>query len=144
MEVEYRNGMELALKVIYGEDFGLPTRLLNAVTEETKDIEGLASTIETIETYNDFRGKVVAEALRQLHDEGLIMGARFGREQSPVLYVSVPFWTHQRTKQFGEEKRKFTSEERGEMIQRIFWILRKTMPDELGITEDYEVRAWWD
>jgi len=144
MEVEYTSGMELAVKVIFGEDFGLPVRLLNATTEDTKEIEELARAIEMIESYNDFRGKEVAEALRQLHEEGLIMSARFGREQSPVLYVTIPFHTHQRTKKLSRERRQFTVQERNAMFRRILEILDMTNPTELGPVLDEEVRAWWD
>ena len=136
MEVEYTSGMELAVKVIFGEDFGLPVRLLNATTEDTKEIEELASAIELIQEYNSFRGREVADALRELHRENLISSARFGRERSPVLYVSIPF--------HNEERRPLTVQERTAMLRRILEILEVTNPTELGPVLDEEVRAWWD
>jgi len=143
MEVEYKSGIELAIKVIFGEDFGLPVRLLSAKVE-TREIEELANAIELIESYNNFEGEAVANALRQMHNEGLIMEAGFGREQSPVLYITPPFWTHQRTKP-SKERRQFTEQERNAMFRRIFEILEKTNPDELDLVYgDYQVRAWWD
>ena len=142
-EITYKNGFELAVKVMYAEDFGLPPMLLDARIEETKEIEELASAIELIESYNNFRGKAVADALREMHNEGLIMSAAFGRENSPVLYVTVPYWTQQRTKSTDEEERRFTPEERKAMTLRIFAILQKVEPDELGLHYE-KIRAWWD
>jgi len=144
MEIPCKNGFELAVKVIYGDLFGLPTRLLVARTEETREIEELASAIELIESYNEFRGDNVANALRKMHDEGLIMSAEFGREFSPVLYVTIPYWTTQRTKNLDEDERKFSPGERESMRQRIVEILQEAKPDELGGYHDWGVRAWWD
>jgi len=95
MELEYESGMELAVKVIFGEDFGLPVRLLSAKVE--------------------------------------------------TLYITPPFWTHQRTKKLSEERRQFTEQERNAIFRRIFEIVEKTNPDELDLVYgDYQVRAWWD
>jgi len=142
-KITYKNGFELAIKVMYGEDFGLPPMLLDARIEETREIEELANAIELIESYNNFRGKAVADALREMHNEGLIMSAAFGRENSPVLYVTVPYWTQQRTKSTDEEARRFTPEERKAMVRRIIAILQKVEPDELGLYYE-KIRAWWD
>ena len=71
------------------------------------------------------------------------MSAAFGRENSPVLYVAVLYWTQQRTKSVAEEARRFTPEERKTMMLRIIAILQKVEPDELGLYYE-KIRAWWD
>jgi hypothetical protein len=146
MELAYKNSLELAIRVIYGDVFGLPVRLLHAKTDETIKIEELANAIELVESYNKFSGKKVADTLRKMHDEGLIMSAKFGREFSPVLYVTIPFWTNQSTKHVHDkDKRRLSPGERESMRQRIVEILQEAMPDELGGGHHgWEIRAWWD
>ncbi|MES1146756.1 MAG: hypothetical protein ABUL52_00010, partial [Solimonas sp.] len=39
-------------------------------------------------------GKKVAEALTEFR--GQVSAIEFGREGSPVLYIDLPYWTHQR------------------------------------------------
>ena len=77
-----------------------------------------------------------------MYYEGLIMSASFGREESPVLYVFLPYWTSQSKKKFNGERRKFTPQEKRVMTMRIFEILLETEPNEIGPHND-GIRAWW-
>jgi len=140
--ITYKNGFELAVKVMYGEYFGLPLMQLHARTVETSEIEELASAIELLEPFHLFCAKKVADALRKMYNEGLIMTASFGREDSPVLYVSVPYWTTQRKEGLDKGARRFTPEERKAMTMRVFEILLEVEPDELGPYHK-NIRAWW-
>ena len=140
--ITYKNRFELAVKVMYGEFFGLPLMQLYARTVEDSEIEELANAIELLEQFHCFCAKKVADALREMYYEGLIMTASFGREESPVLYVSLPYWTLQSKKKFDGERRKFTPQEKRVMTMRIFEILLETEPDEIGPHND-GIRAWW-
>jgi len=160
VEVRARNGVELAVKVVFGEDFGLDVRMLEAVVEG--DVETLAEAIRLVKSYNNFSGDRVADALLDLHRRGSVAYAAFGRENSPVLYIGVPYWESQRSNRSisYSEDRRLTEEERAWIVRDIIHTLIKTEPDELwaeGITstgwkvcnrDEYgkasRVRAWWD
>ena len=134
------------MKTVYGEDFGMPCRLLDTKVEAYgKHIPELADSIEKVTSYNDFRGQYVAEAVRYLHSKGYLMDARFGREGSPVLYLRAPYWTHQKSNYDGlEEQKKYSEFEMGQMYGEITRAMKKLDPDELDYDETYGVRAWWD
>jgi len=138
---------EFLVKLVYGEDFYLPARLLDTKIESYgEDVLNLADAIEKIESYNNFRGKDVANAVRYLHDKGYVASAKFGREGSPVLYVRAPFWEHQASNYYGDEtkSRKYTDAEFQKMYKEIYDTLAELEPDELGETDYYGIRAWWD
>jgi hypothetical protein len=143
-----KNATEMIVKLIYGDDFELPVRMLDTKVEAYGErVLELADGIEDVESYNDFMGKYVAEALRYLHKKGYVMGARFGREGSPVLYVNPPYWENQASnyvQKQGYAPRKYTDSERESMYTAIKRKLKSLEPDELDRTEYYGVRAWWD
>jgi site-specific DNA-adenine methylase len=68
----------------------------------------------------------------------------FGREGSPVIYIDPPYWTHQASNNNNKIGRKFTEEERKDMIQQIKFTLSSLKPDELSVNNFGTVRAWWD
>lgn len=143
-----KNVTEFMVKLIYGEDHYLPVRLLDTkVGAYGERVLELADAMENIESYNDFRGKETAEALRYLHNQGYVMEAKFGREYSPVLYVNPPYWRHQASnyvKKEGDHEYAYTHEERELMYKTIEKKLKALEPDELDRYEAYGVRAWWD
>lgn len=136
-------GLKEAVKVIFGDVFKKPVRMLNARTEETKDIPALAEAIRLVTSYNNFVGDVVADLLLKAHENGLLMGAEFGRESSPVLYLHAPYWSNQRT---NEKKgmnlaKQLDAREQAVKLQSIF---ANASPDENDIDEHNVVRLWWD
>src|SRR5437899_267412 len=128
---------EFFVKLVYGEDFNLPVRLLDTKVEAHGErVLDLANAIEKIDSHNEFRGKQAASAVRSLHNEGYIMEAKFGREGSPVLYVQPPYWENQSSnfvRKEGYSPRKFAEEERARMYRAIRQTLDETSPDELDI-----------
>jgi hypothetical protein len=76
----------------FGDDFGFDFRSLYFRTEELTTDE--AQALVKLINYNEFDGIKVAEAIGQFR--GKIASYEFGREGSPVLYVNLPVWTHQR------------------------------------------------
>jgi len=141
---------EFLVKLVFGEDFQLPVRLVDTKIEaHGQGVLDLASSIEKINSYNAFRGKQVADAVRSLHNEGYIMDARFGREGSPVLYVQPPYWENQASNYVRKEEqsrklKNYSEEQRAGMYQAIQHTLKETKPDELEIDNFGYVRAWWD
>jgi len=143
---ESKTVTEFLVKLVYGEDFFMPARLLDTKIEASgRGVLELADAVEKVHSYNNFRGRSLGKALRALHDRGLVMHVRFGREGSPVCYVNPPYWTNQASNhQSKDEQRRYTDEERTRMYREITSTLRKTKPDELDTTASYGVRAWWD
>src|SRR5437867_3464829 len=144
---ESENVTEFLVKLVYGEDFNLPVRLLDTKVEaHGQRVLDLANAIEKIDSYNEFRGGNVAKAVRSLHHEGYIMEAKFGREGSPVLYINPPYWENQASnylRKEGYSSKKYTEEERGQMYGAIRETLGETSPDELDVDNLGYVRAWW-
>ncbi len=141
-----KNVTEFMVKLCYGEDFYLPTRMLDYQYESHgKGVLELADAIEKIDSYNEFRGKDVAEAVRYLHNKGYVMDAKFGREGSPVLYVNPPYWNNQSSNyvedQHDRNHFKYSDEERETMYSSITRTLKKYKPDELDRTDYGGVRA---
>ena len=143
-----RNTTEFLVKMIYGEDHYLPVRLLDTKVEAYRQrVPELADAIENVESYNNFRGKYLAEALRYLHNKGYVSSVKFGSEGSPVCYVEPSYWNHQASnyvKKEGYEETPYTEAERNMMYNAIERKLKSLDPHELDRTEYSGVRAWWD
>jgi hypothetical protein len=99
--------------------------------------------IRLVTSYNEFDGEAVAQAVAALR--GRVSGVEFGREGSPVVYVELPYWTHQReeapssgmgTKISDEENDKLVAE-----LRDIF--VGKLKADEFSV-QRRRVRIWWD
>jgi len=142
---ESRNVTEFLVKLVYGEDFHLPARLLDTKIEaHGSQVLDLADAIEQIESYNNFQGPKLACQLQYLHNMGYVMEARFGREGSPVIYINPPYWTNQASNDTEEARIELTARERAEIKKRIVESLKRLEPDELDDTGLYGIRAWWD
>ncbi len=134
------------MKLVYGEDFYLPARLLDTKIEAYgQRVLEMADAIEDIDSYNNFRGAELAEKIRYLHNNGYISSVKFGREGSPVVYVHAPYWTNQASNYDGKsEHRKYTEREMATMYKEIKSTLYELDPDELDMTDYNGIRAWWD
>ena len=102
-----------------------------------------APLIRLVKEYNEFNGERVAEAVEKFR--GRVMGLEFGREGSPVLYIDLPYWTHQRegADTIGQGTRISDAEN-----DRLVEELRQVFVDDLKANEfgvdGRRVRAWWD
>jgi hypothetical protein len=133
------------VKLVYGEDFHLPARLLDTkIDAHGQRVLELADAIEQIQSYNNFRGPDLACQLQYLHQKGCIMYARFGREGSPVIYLNPPYWTNQASNSKQEKGRPYSEVERNAMKKEILKSLSRLEPDELDDAGTYGIRAWWD
>ena len=99
--------------------------------------------IRLVKGYNEFNGERVALAVEKLH--GRVSGVQFGREGSPVLYIELPYWTHQReeyaqrgtgTRISDDEAEKFVAE-----LRQVF--VNELKADEFSVNRR-RVRVWWD
>lgn len=99
--------------------------------------------IRMVGSYNNFEGVKVAESLTQFR--GAVSGIQFGREGSPVIYIDLPYWTHQReeTPSTGMGVR-ISRVETESLVARLRAVLvDKLKADEFSV-ERNRVRAWWD
>ena len=99
--------------------------------------------ISLVKQYNNFEGQRVAAAVERLR--GRVSGFEFGREGSPVLYIELPYWTHQReehatagmgAKISDADNAKFIAE-----IQQVF--VGELKADEFSVNRR-RIRVWWD
>ena len=93
--------------------------------------------------YNEFNGERVAAAVEKLR--GRVSSVEFGREGSPVLYIELPYWTHQREETLPSGMgTRITDAQTEELVAEI----RKAFVGELKADEfsvnSRRVRIWWD
>jgi hypothetical protein len=105
-----------------------------------------AQLIQLVPQYGkDFKGAEVAKGIQRF--AGRVSSVQFGREGSPVLYVELPYWSHQRegpiTKGVGS---RISDEENQQLVQE----LRSVFVNEL-LAEEFSadrinnrrIRIWW-
>lgn len=104
-----------------------------------------AELVRVVPEYGSFRGAAVAEGIKQF--AGRVSSVEFGREGSPVLYVQLPYWTHQREGPIPREKgARIPDEESNQLVEE----LRKVFVAGLGAEEfgpdtidKRKIRIWW-
>jgi hypothetical protein len=101
--------------------------------------------VRLIPEYGSFKGEQVAKGIQRF--AGRVTSVQFGREGSPVLYIDLPYWTHQREGPLGKSPgSRISDEENRKLLQE----LRKVFVDEL-FAEEFStdtinkrtVRIWW-
>lgn len=99
--------------------------------------------IARISSYNNFGGRRVAKFLRDnifANGHGAITSFRFGREYSPVLYLTVA-----RAVKEGEDYRKLSAKERRDVTRKLLARAKAEIdPDEADIIGPGMIRLWWD
>lgn len=130
------------------------TRALSFQSEplSTADMEHV---LPLVARYNGFDSERMLDAVGQLRGE--IAYYVFGRENSPVLHVHLPYWTHQQEKNCPESScdtdrsgpkdsaRRLEPGERAALRDRVQRVLTAAGATEVGPgTSDHIVRAWWD
>ena len=121
-------------------------------TVRASSVEEAQAMVNLVGTYNWFTTENVSRALESCHDA---MDISFGRAGSPVLYVTVPYWDHQKfsytKKGYGTKLSRGEREEIAENIINAF--VQEAGPDEHGkwdyvngynTDEPYKLRFWWD
>ena len=99
--------------------------------------------IQLVKRHNEFEGERVAAAVQQLR--GKVSGVEFGRDGSPVLFVELPYWTHQREETLTEGMGvKIEDKENDQLVAQ----LKQVFVTELKASEfsvrGRRVRIWWN
>jgi hypothetical protein len=104
-----------------------------------------AQLVLVVPEYGSFKGASVADGIKRF--SGRVLSVQFGREGSPVLYIDLPYWTHQREGPFPRENGTRISEAEN---TRLVEELRKVFVDELAAEEfgpdpinKRRIRIWW-
>ncbi len=104
-----------------------------------------AQLIRLVPEYGGFKGEAVAAAVERM--AGRVSGVEFGREGSPVLYVDLPYWTHQREGPVIQSSGvRISDDDHLRMVEE----LRRVFVAELGAREfgpdrtgSRTLRIWW-
>jgi hypothetical protein len=130
------------VRLAYGQDrqSGFQSTLFLTPRLRTVQAEQL---VRLVGDYNNFNGQKAADALLQLR--GKVSGVEFGREGSPVIYIELPFWTHQReeTAWSGQGTRISDSESAALVSEIRQLFVNQLKADEFSV-EKRRVRIWWD
>lgn len=99
--------------------------------------------IRLVTEYNEFNGERVAAAVEKLG--GRVSGVEFGRERSPVLYIELPYWTHQREETVqGGMGTKITDTDSDKVVAELRQVfVSELKADEFSVSRR-RVRIWWD
>jgi hypothetical protein len=98
--------------------------------------------IAMVPEYGAFRGRAVAEGV--LRFAGRVSGVQFGREDHPVVYVDLPYWTNQRegTVEAGKGSRISDAEYQALVDELKATFVSKLSAQEFS-AERRRVRIWW-
>lgn len=101
------------------------------------------SLIRLVREYNEFNGERVAAAVEKLR--GQVSGVEFGREGSPVLYIELPYWTHQREETvLNGIGNKITDAENDKVVAELRQLfVGELKADEFSVNRR-RIRIWWD
>jgi hypothetical protein len=100
--------------------------------------------IQMVVSYNNFEGKKVAEALTEFR--GHVSSVQFGREGSPVIYIQLPYWTHQQeeTRIKGQEGKCIPGSVTDKLVERLRHVMVEKLAADEFTVEYNRVRVWWD
>lgn len=114
--------------------------------------------MSVIDDYNNFDPARIMETIGAVFDD--VMHIEFGRESSCVLYITLPFWSHQRlgSETFGMGER-YSVDQMQETAQRVIDWAQSMQADEICTYQHphtdspvwgkpgahpYRIRIWWD
>ena len=99
--------------------------------------------IRMVESYNNFEGRKVADALTEFR--GAVSGIAFGREGSPVIYIDLPYWTHQQEEMTVKSTgQKIPEAETKKLVERLRGVFVGGLAADEFTFERNQVRVWWD
>lgn len=120
-----------AVRLGYGDQYGLPVRLMKFTTDRIMDVELAKKLVDVIGEYNEFHPDRVKAILNNLKDT--IESIEIGREYSPVIYIYIPFY---------REGKPIPPQEMQKMVDKVKkagWVA-----DEIDEVVMGTVRIWWD
>lgn len=130
---------ETFVRIGYGLEKGFQST--DFLTPRLRTIQAVPL-IKLVKQYNDFEGEKVAAAVQQLR--GKVSGIEFGRDGSPVLFIELPYWTHQREETLTEGMgTKIDDREIDQFVAQ----LKQVFVTELKASEfsvrGRRIRVWW-
>jgi len=130
------------IKLGFGLDEAVRFQAIQLLTPRLRTIQA-KQLVALIKSYNNFEGEKVAEALAEFR--GKVSAIEFGREGSPVLYIDLPYWTHQREETMpGGVGEKIPDNENSKLVKRLEQVfVRNLAADEFNV-EGRRIRIWWD
>lgn len=113
-----------------------------------QELQVVKECMDVVGEYNEFRASKVFSALRKLDEAGLLYSVEFGREYSPVLYLSLQGGRMINTSFLsGGEWRDFTPENHRENVAVVKKVFEGTKYSEWSVTTNEgvpQIRVWWD
>lgn len=130
------------IKIGFGLDESVRFQSTQLLTPRLRTVQA-QKLIALVKSYNNFEGEKVAAALTEFR--GKVSAIEFGREGSPVLYIDLPYWTHQREETIPAGKgEKIPDNENAKLAQRLKQVfVQKLAADEFDV-EGRRVRISWD
>jgi len=130
---------ETFVRIGYGLEKGFQST--DFLTPRLRTVQAIPL-IKMVKQYNEFEGERVAGAVQDLR--GKVSGVEFGRDGSPVLFIELPYWTHQREETMTEGMGvKIDDKDTEQFVAH----LRKVFVNELKASEfsvrGRRVRVWW-
>jgi hypothetical protein len=98
--------------------------------------------IKLVKQYNEFEGEKVAAAVQQLR--GKVSGIEFGRDGSPVLFIELPYWTHQREETLTEGVgTKIEDKENDQFVAQLKHVFVTELKASEFSVRGRRIRVWW-
>lgn len=129
-------------------------------TVDVPNFETFAAGMSAVGGYNEMRAEDVVASFRPIWD--MASNVEVGRDASFCLYVTLPFWSHQRhDTESGPMREKYTAEQRQEMAAQVIAWARTVRADVVRVWQfgrdadpagviwgtgehPYRIRIWWD
>jgi len=135
--VENREGLKQIFKLAYQKDLLLHFRT-NPVDSDTA-----MELVDIIGGYNNFDPAKIKDVMRAFR--GQITGYEVGRECSPVIYVWLPYWTHQREDwEMLETGERIPEDELEGLKRSLTTCFKLALADEVQEVSTSVIRFWWD
>ncbi len=130
---------ETFVRIGYGLEKGFQST--DFLTPRLRTIQAVPL-IKLVKQYNEFEGERVAAALQQLR--GKVSGIEFGRDGSPVLFIELPYWTHQREETLTEGIGvKIEDKETDQLVAQLKQVFVAELKASEFSVRGRRVRVWW-
>jgi hypothetical protein len=134
---ENKEGLRQIFYLAYQKDLLLHFRT-NPVDSDTA-----MELVDIIGGYNNFEPGKIKDAIRPFC--GQVTGYEVGREYSPVIYVVLPYWTHQREDWERQEMGEQIPQREIEKLKAgLVAAFRFALADEVEEVSESIIRFWWD
>lgn len=126
------------LEIIYSENSDVMMAYVQVSTSTKEECDLVLSFIAGLK-YNEFNGKKVTDALKKIIGEETVSTIRFGREYSPVLYLTVHKFDFKTDKSL--DAKGFNAR-----LDKIKTEFKKLGAQEIHVEGEApaQVRFWWD